>query len=320
MMSALLVVLLWVVGRLQLAHGGLARDEHAPREDPLVPLDVGALGEGRHPVVQVRVGDALGVHLRAVVLNLAEHVAEVALEVVAAVPPGDVLEPRLLDEVDVHGRAPHEGGGVAVREALERLLVRAVRAHDVGEHEHAARLEHAHELGEQRQLVAGVAQHLAGPDGVELPRPLGRQRVVDVAHLGVHQVVDAQLLAPLHVQRVLPRPDVVPRHLAPEPLRHGVGPAAVAGAQVQHVLPRLHRVGPVHLRHHPVRGGGRGLLHAVLGVLVDAEVDVVSAAAHHALVEDARLLLIVLLQHLVRDLLLGELLVDEVSHVDRFVC
>mmetsp|Transcript_5448 Transcript_5448/g.22051 ORF Transcript_5448/g.22051 Transcript_5448/m.22051 type:complete len:340 (-) Transcript_5448:35-1054(-) len=298
----------------QLSLGGFPGDENPPGEDSLFLLDIRALGERADPVVQVLVGDALGVHLRAVLGDLREHVPEVPLEVVRAVPPGDVLEPALLDEVDVHRGAAHERRRVAVGEALQRLLVRAVSAHDVGEHEHAARLQAAHQLLEQRHLVAGVAQHLARPHRVELARPLLGEGVVDVPHLRVHQMVDAELLAPLHVQRVLAGTEVVSGDLAPEALRHGVRAAAVTRAEIKHVHVGGDGLRPVHLGHHPLGGVRGGLLDAVFGVLVDAEVDVVAAAAHHALVKHPRDLLIVLLEDFVRHFLLAELLVHEVRH------
>ena len=126
-------------------------------------------------------------------------------------------------------------------------------------------------------------------------------------------MIDAELHAPLHVQRVLAGTEIVSGHLAPEALRHGVRTAAVARAEVEHVHVGLDGLSPVHLGHHPLRGVRGGLLDAVLGVLVDAEVDVVAAAAHHALVKHARDLLVVLLENFVRHLLLGELLVHKVS-------
>ena len=124
----------------ELAHLGLARHEDTPREHPLLLLHVRAVGQRAHPVIEVPVADSRGVHLLSVGVDLVEHVAEVPLEVVAPVPPRDVLETRLLDEVDVHGRPAHERRGVAIGERLERLLVGAVRAHDVGKDEDAAGL------------------------------------------------------------------------------------------------------------------------------------------------------------------------------------
>ena len=232
---------------------------------------------------------------------------------VASVPPRHVLEARFLDEIDVHAGSAHERGGVAIGKGFERLLVRAVRAHDVGEDEHAAGFEAPRELLEQRHLVARVAEHLAGPHRVELTGPLGGEGVVDVTHAGFHEVVDAELDAARHVERVLSGAQVVAGHLATPALGHGVRAAAVSGSEIEDVAVGVDGLGPLHLGHHPLRGVVGALLDAVGGGLVDAEVNVVAAAAHDALIKHAGGLIVVLLEDLIGYLVLAELLVDKVS-------
>eukprot|EP00982_Pelagococcus_subviridis_P015256 31387-Pelagococcus_subviridis.AAC.11 len=216
----------------ELPFQGLPRDEDAPSEHPFLLLNVCALRERGHPVVQVLIRDSLGRHLLAVVVDLRQHVAEIPLEVMAPVPPRHVHEPGVFQELIVHRRSPHERRRVAIGEPFQRLLVRAVRAHDVREHEDAAGLEASDELLEQRHLVAGVAQDLAAPHRVERVRPLLRERIVDVPDLRVDEVVDGELLAARHVERVLPGAEVVPGDFATESLRHRVAAAAVAGPEV----------------------------------------------------------------------------------------
>ena len=89
---------------------------------------------------------------------------------------GARLEQRL-----VLARAAQRSGGISVGERAELRLVGGVGAHDIAEEEDAAGAQASGHGGEQLRLVAGVAEHLAGPDVVEGAIPFGREGVVEVA-------------------------------------------------------------------------------------------------------------------------------------------
>mmetsp|Transcript_21966 Transcript_21966/g.70995 ORF Transcript_21966/g.70995 Transcript_21966/m.70995 type:complete len:303 (+) Transcript_21966:655-1563(+) len=291
-----------------------AGDKDTVREDAFIVLDLNPVREALVPVVNVLFGESLRLHRLAVLVNLLHHVREVALHRRGVVKPADVLEPGALDKVEVHGRAAHKGGGVAVREGGEVRLRRAVGAHEVGEDEHAPGLEDALHLREERRLVARVAEHLAAPHKVKLVGPFRGERVVQVAHHHLHPVRNPEALAFRHVHLVLLRPEVEPLCLATKLGHHGVRATSVAGAEVEHKRVLGHRLRPVHERHHELSRRRGALLHAPRRVAITAKVNVVTAAAHDALVEDAGVFLVVLLEDLVGDLVLRELLSNKVGH------
>jgi hypothetical protein len=79
-----------------------------------------------------------------------------------------------------------------------------------------------------------------------------------------------------------------------------------------------HRPRPVHAGHHEGCGVGGGLTHTVLLRAEQAVVDVVPPSSHRDLVEQTRLLVVILLQHLLRNLGLHKQLAAEVCR--RLIC
>mmetsp|Transcript_9381 Transcript_9381/g.29610 ORF Transcript_9381/g.29610 Transcript_9381/m.29610 type:complete len:219 (+) Transcript_9381:874-1530(+) len=186
----------------------LAAHEDAPSEDGVRALHVDALRERAKPLVQVLGRHALAEHVRAVRVDLRDHFFKVGCEVPREVDEGDVGEAGGGEHRAVLGRPRHPGRRVPVGEVFERLLVRAVRAHDVRERESAARLEAREELGEQRGLGGRVAEHLARDDVAESAGPLARQPEVEVEQPHLVARTDAERVRLGLVHRVLRGRDV----------------------------------------------------------------------------------------------------------------